>query len=149
LSFTVDSNVLVYAVDSGADHKHDRAIEILIAGRDSGLLLTAQAIAEFLNVIRRKYPRFLDQAREEAARWALIYPVLPTSISLVLAAERLAAAHRLQLWDSLIWQIARAGGASFLISEDMHDGLSVEGMTVINPFNPDNDAPLNALLSNQ
>ena len=87
MSFTVDSNVLVYAVDSGAGDKQALARHILIAGRDAGLMLTAQAIAEFLNVIRRKFPEYQRQAREEAERWAVIYPVLTTTIAHVLAAE--------------------------------------------------------------
>lgn len=146
MSFTLDSNVLVYALDGSAGIRHEHAREILVAGRDADLLLTAQAVAETLNVIRRKYPSFLQESRREVERWGTIYPVLPTGLGHVLAAERFAAIHRLQLWDCVIWQVARSAGADFFISEDLQDGLSLDGMTVIDPFDSANEAPLQALL---
>lgn len=36
---------------------------------------------------------------------------------------------------------------TILISEDMQDGLSIDGLTVVNPFNPANSALIDALLT--
>jgi len=37
-------------------------------------------------------------------------------------------AHDLQVWDAVIWSAARAAGASIFLSEDLHDGLAIDGM---------------------
>jgi predicted nucleic acid-binding protein len=146
LTFTVDSNVLVYAVDRDSADKNDTSRRILKLGRDAGLVLTAQAIAEFLNVIRRKFPAALAQAQDEAKRWAQLFPVLPTRIEDVFSGTRMALAHKLQLWDSVIWQVARAGGASLFLTEDLQDGFTLEGVTVLDPFNASNRERLQELL---
>ena len=58
-----------------------------------------------------------------------------------------ARRHSLQYWDSVIWQVASAAGATALISEDMQDGLVLDGMMVINPFNAANDELVSLLLA--
>ena len=34
-----------------------------------------------------------------------------------------------------------------LLSEDMHDGLDLDGLTILNPFNPANTARIEAALA--
>ena len=58
-----------------------------------------------------------------------------------------ASRHQLQTWDAIIWQASTCAQADYLISEDMHDGLSIEGLTVVDPFNPSNAALIDALLA--
>jgi predicted nucleic acid-binding protein len=145
--FTIDSNILVYAIDANAPEKHRTAQDILARAPFADAVLTAQALAEFLAVIRRKYPEYLREATAQAGRWAEQFPVLPTDWENVANAARLSAAHDLQLWDCLIWNVAQAAGASIFISEDLQDGLTLEGMTVLDPFPPGNAALLGALLT--
>jgi predicted nucleic acid-binding protein len=37
-------------------------------------------------------------------------------------------------WDALIIDAAIAGGATTLYSEDLQDGLEIDGLTIRNPF---------------
>ena len=46
----------------------------------------------------------------------------------------------------MIWTAAREAGATVFLSEDLQDGLAIEGMRVINPFNQTNSAAVAALL---
>lgn len=138
MRFTIDSNILVYAIDVATPHKHDLARDLLLNAATSDAVLTVQALAEFLAVIRRKYPQHIDSACAQADRWSSLFPPLPTSWEHVSAAARFSRRHGLQLWDCIIWQTARLAGASVFLSEDMQDGLSVEGMTVVNPLLPAN-----------
>lgn len=134
MRFTVDSNILVYAVDKGTAEKHRIASDIMIRAMLHDTVLTAQALAEFLNVVRRKDPAQFGAARSQAERWALLFPVAGTSWDIIAAAASFAERHRLQLWDSVIWHSARSMHATMILSEDMQDGLSLDGMTVLNPF---------------
>ena len=54
MRFTLDANVLVYAVDSNADHRHDEAAELVRDAARSDCVLTLQALGEFVNAATRR-----------------------------------------------------------------------------------------------
>ncbi len=147
MTLTLDSNVLVYALDTREPEKRRIASDILLRSMTLDVVLTAQAIGEFLVVVRRKNPSIFPMAFAEAERWATIFPIAPTTWEHIAEAAALAERHRIQFWDCVIWQVARANGASILVSEDFQDGLSLEGMTVLDPFAPGNAAALESLLT--
>jgi predicted nucleic acid-binding protein len=144
---TVDSNVLIYAIDRRAEEKSILAADLMarLMGRPN-VMLTAQALGEFVNVVRRKRPEQLEEAIEQASEWSILFDVIPTSSDHILSAFRFAERYRLQFWDAVIWQVARSAGADHLLSEDMQDGLALEGMTVIDPFAPGNAGKVAELL---
>jgi len=146
LRFTLDTNVLVYAVDTGSPEKRRIAREIMARAMGLDAVLTVQVLAEFLNVVRRTNPASFPAARAQAERWATVFPVSSTSWEHVAKAAELAERHQLQFWDCLIWQSARALQASIFLSEDMQDGFSMDGMTVLDPFAPANAKRLAVLL---
>jgi predicted nucleic acid-binding protein len=49
---------------------------------------------------------------------------------------------KLQYFDALIIAVASRAGARILLSEDMHDGLVVDGLRVVNPFVAGNETLL-------
>lgn len=147
MRFTLDSNVLVYAIDAGAGERHAFAAEILARAMTSDAILTTQAIGEFLSVARRKNPSAFPSAQGEAARWATLFPIVPTACDHVIEAAAMAERFKLQFWDCVIWQAARSHGASVFVTEDLRDGFSTGGMTVLDPFNQKNEAALAALLA--
>jgi predicted nucleic acid-binding protein len=51
----------------------------------------------------------------------------------------LADRKMLQYFDALIITVAARAGATMLLSEDMQDGLEVDGLLVVNPFVAGND----------
>lgn len=147
MKITIDSNILIYALDRTESVKNPQAVELMIqAGRRDNIVLTAQAIGEFINVIRRKRRDRLHEAMSRMAEWAEVFTILPTTTEDLQRAIAFAETHALQFWDALIWQVARADGVKWLLSEDMQDGLSINGMTVIDPFNAANRAKLAMLL---
>jgi predicted nucleic acid-binding protein len=144
--FTLDSNILVYSLAEGSPHKREIAQDILLRALAADTFLTTQALGEFLNVIRRKYPHFIDQAINQARRWAQLFQMAETSTNHLLEGAEFARRYRLQLWDSILWRVAHSMGASVLLTEDLQDGLSIDGMTVIDPFRPENEIRLGRLL---
>ena len=52
--YTLDSNILVYAVDLDAPGKRDRAQDILITATKEDAWLTLQALSEFFHAVTRK-----------------------------------------------------------------------------------------------
>ncbi|MGF1549329.1 MAG: PIN domain-containing protein [Sphingomonadaceae bacterium] len=147
MRFTFDSNLLVYAVDARTPDKHEIALGLLRRAPHFDAALTAQALGEFLAVIGRKYPPYYEEARIQAGRWARIFPVHDTAARHIPEAAELARRHRLQYWDSLIWTVAAAAATEIFLTEDLQDGLHIDGMTAVDPFAPENKDRLRALLS--
>lgn len=147
MRFAIDSNVLVYAFIRDDLRKHEIASEIMVRAMLLDAVLAAQTVAEFLNVVRRKHAQLFSEACAQARRWHTTFDVLDTSSEHVLNGAEFAARHRLQLWDSIIWHVARSAHAVLFLTEDLQDHLAVDGMRVLNPFEPANEAELKALLS--
>lgn len=62
------------------------------------------------------------------------------------SALQLATEHRLQIYDAIILASAVQAGADILLSEDMQHGFTWRGVAVVNPFAPEPDPRIAALL---
>ena len=63
------------------------------------------------------------------------YAVTAMDPSTLLTASELREKYSLSFWDSMIVASALHAGCEILYTEDMQDGLEVEGqLTVVNPF---------------
>jgi predicted nucleic acid-binding protein len=65
----------------------------------------------------------------------------------LIQATNTAKQCQLQFFDALIIVVARSAGAIVLLSEDMHAGLEVEGLRVVNPFLTANEEILSLMLA--
>ncbi len=144
----IDTNILIYAfITDDDDPRHPVATNLMIRAAFADAVLPAQILGEFANVIRRRFAHYATDAADQIAGWSETFLVIPTTEVEVERGARLAHRHQLQSWDAVIWQAVKTGGADYLISEDMQDGLSIDGLTVVNPFNPANSALIDALLT--
>lgn len=129
----IDTNVLVYLA-SADPAKADAARALLTR---PGAVVSVQVLNELANVLRRKlafdWPdthAFLEAVRALAA-------VQPLDEATHRAGLRLAERHRLALYDAFICAAALQAGCERLWSEDMQDGLVIDGgLTIQNPFKP-------------
>ncbi len=49
----------------------------------------------------------------------------------------------MSIWDALIWAAAKMNGIPYVLTEDARHGRVLEGVTYVNPFDPEFDlAPL-------
>ena len=143
---SLDTNILVYAVDTTHQPRHDRASDLIVQAAQTDSVLTQQVIGEFLNVSRKFTAKLHPFLRETAERYTRTFPVAQTLPAFLLPAFDRAARFKLQYWDALIVTVCIANGVTHLFSEDLQDGQKIEGLTVINPFLPANQATLDALL---
>jgi predicted nucleic acid-binding protein len=143
----LDTNVLAYVEGVNGEGRQQSAIALVQALEKSATLVPAQALGELYNVLVRKSGWAGDQARAAILTWRDAFSLAPTTEAAIIAATDLAAGHRLGIWDSLMVAIAAEGGCRLLLSEDMHDGFSWRGVTVVNPFGETRHPLLDALLS--
>lgn len=126
----VDTNVLIYAF---ADDPRSGAAEALLA---KGCATSVQALNEFANVGRRKLLMDWREVREalDAIR-SLVKPIAPLDLETHLAGVELAERYRLSVYDALMLAAALRLQCGVFWSEDMQDGLVVDGrLTIRNPF---------------
>ena len=143
----IDTNILVYAFIRDEDRRHKIASDLMIRAAVVDAIVPAQVLGEFSNVIRRKFPHYIEAAAEQVSLLSATFVIVPTTDLEVRRGVRWAIRHQLQTWDSIIWQASALAGADYLFSEDMQDGLSIDGLTVIDPFNPANTVLIDLLLT--
>jgi predicted nucleic acid-binding protein len=134
--YFVDTNILIYAHDTTAGVKHERAkalVEELWNNR-SGVVST-QVLQELCVNLQRKVARPLSpqETREIAADYLTWHVVVNDGQSL-LAALDLQGRHQLSFWDALVIHAAQAAGVATLYSEDLSNGQRFGGVRVLNPM---------------
>ncbi len=125
-----DTNVLIYTV-SGDAAKADCA-EAAVA---DGGWISVQVMNEAAHVLRRKYRREWDDIHLFLERISSILETAPLDIETHRLGLNIAEAHKTGIYDSMIVAAALLSGCDTLYSEDMHDGLIIDGrLTIVNPF---------------
>lgn len=144
--FSLDTNILVYAVDRDAGERHERSRELMGQAAQRDCVLTVQALAEFFHATTRK--NLLEPARASAfvRDWRHVFHVTAADDSALVDAMDAVEEHRLSFWDAMLWATARQTGCAAIISEDMQDGRRLSGVEFINPFAADAPSRLAALL---
>lgn len=125
----LDTNVILYLL-SEDDEKADRAEEIVAQGG----VVSVQVLNEFASVATRKLGMRIAEAREVLAVVRSLCEVVPLQEDTHDAGLQIAERHRLSIYDAMIVSAARLAGCKVILSEDMQDGLLLEGMRVRDPF---------------
>ncbi|MDN2580044.1 PIN domain-containing protein [Aquibium sp. ELW1220] len=126
----LDTNVIVYSFSQG--DKADMAEALLGRGCSTSLL----ALNEFANVARRKLDMDWREIRDGLAAVRLLCgTILPIDLAIHETALDLAERYRLNVFDALMLASALSGGCTTFWTEDLHDGLLIEGSLLVkNPF---------------
>ena len=129
-----DTNVLVYADDTSAPEKQDRAIGLFTEHLRRGTaVVSLQVLQEYFVAATRKLkltPQMAQRKVEILAR-SRVVRFDPTD---VIAAIELHRLTHVSFWDALIVHAARSAGATVLYSEDLQTGAVLGGVPVVNPF---------------
>jgi predicted nucleic acid-binding protein len=134
VKFALDTNVLAYAAGVDDATRQRRANAIIAAIGAADLVLPSQVAGELYNVLTRKDRHSRQDAVEIVQEWIDLLTLTVHSPMTFATAIRLAADHKLQMWDSIIVCVAAEAGCRFLLSEDFQDGVTYRGVTIANPF---------------
>ena len=132
--FTLDTNLLVYAIDSLAGNWHQLSREIIEHAVRLDCQLTLQAIFEFYAVVTRKGIVPPPDAAAQASDWLDLFPCAAASESAVRTALADAAAGRASYRDALLVATASEAGCVAILTEDLADGAVLGGVRIYNPF---------------
>jgi predicted nucleic acid-binding protein len=126
----LDSNVLLYAFTT--DRRAERAQELLARG----CIISVQGLNEFTSVARRNLGMTWAEVGEAlTAIRTLCRAIPPIDIDTHTEALRVAERYGCAIFDALVVAAALRADCRILWSEDMHDGLVVDGrLRIANPF---------------
>ena len=130
-----DTNILIYAADTSPEERRRRAraAEVL---KEEELSLSIQVLQEFYHQATRPRGR-LGMTHEQALAFLeplMELPTQPITQEVFRTAAEIADRHGVSYWDAAILAAAKMLGCEAVYSEDLSEGQSYNGVTVINPF---------------
>lgn len=128
LSF-LDSNIILYLLSADAV-KADKA-EAIIAG---GGVISVQVLNEVTSVCRRKLKMPWGDIEAVLAAVKSACAIIPLTITTHETAMKIAQRYDISFYDANICAAAILSGSKILVSEDMQDGMSIDGVIIQNPF---------------
>lgn len=134
----IDTNILVYQLDTQDARKHVIAEQLIKAGlKNRSACISFQVVQECLNTALRKAKIKLDHAQAKLWLETVLTPLYRVSSSLPLYHRALGLQQRYQFsfYDSLIVAAALESGCTRLLSEDLQHGQVIEKtLRIENPF---------------
>lgn len=142
MRYFVDTNVFVYRRHSEAGAKQVRAAAVVARlWRNGDGRTSLQVLQEYYNVATRKLLLPEKEIRLSVKRLFAWKPVTPDARTFD-RAWTIEDRHRLSFWDALVVAAAQTADCTHLLTEDLQDGQTLDGLVVMNPFSlPDTDLP--------
>jgi predicted nucleic acid-binding protein len=128
----LDTNVLVHAL-VGDPPLAQRSLALLEAGGT----VSVQVLNEYANTLRRKFSASWRQVAQASERMRELCAVVPVTEEVHARGLALAERYMLSTYDGMIVAAAQLAGCTVLYSEDMHDGLVIDRLTIRNPYASD------------
>ncbi len=134
--FSLDANVLFYAIDANHPKRHRRAAEVVERAVEHDCVVALQAYAEFFAAATRKGRITIEEAGAQIDDWQTLFTTVYPAPGTLQQAIGAVARHHLSFWDAMLWSALRSAGVTVLLSEDLQDGRELGGVRFRNPFTP-------------
>lgn len=125
----LDTNVLLYLV-SGETDKADRSDALVKAGA----VISVQVLNEFTRAGVRKFSMPFADVRSILHAVRMTCRAVPVTVEVHDKAFSLAERYQFHIYDANIVAAALLAGCTTLYSEDMNDGMVIDGLTIRNPY---------------
>ena len=132
--YSLDTNLLVYAVDQDAGERHRRALELVDQAVDRDCLLAQQVLAEFFYTATRKGKMPPTEAAAQVEDWQQLFPIITPRSDALSQAIAAVTEHNLAFWDAMLWATLRPADVTTLLSEDFQHERTLGGMRFHNPL---------------
>jgi predicted nucleic acid-binding protein len=134
---TIDTNILIYAIDEKNPGKQDAALLLVDALRQVQAPLCLQVVGEFFHVGVRKFRIPAKEMAIHARELLTFHRAFSGTVASTERAIDLAASGAFSIWDANLVSAAEAVGCTHILTEDMGDGQMVGRLEIVNPFSGD------------
>lgn len=131
----VDTNILIYAMDPDDPERRRTAADVIRKGfADKRLVISPQVLNECYRVLVHK--RKLVPAAEARGYLRAFLPLCtaPLDVDTHRIAYAIEDRHRLAWWDCVILASGLQAGCRYFVTQDMHDGQTIESIMIVDPF---------------
>jgi predicted nucleic acid-binding protein len=135
----LDTNILAYAEGVNGEARQQAALDIVSKLPRASSFIPVQVLGELFQVLVGKSHLSPKVVQTRLASWQLSFPLIETSTSVLSSATELAVQHRFRIWDAVILAASAEAECRLLLSEDLQDGFTWRGVTVVNPFKGKNE----------
>jgi predicted nucleic acid-binding protein len=125
----LDTNILIYAFSD--DEAKARTSTALL---ENGGIISVQVLNEFASASRGKHKQPWPQVQSALTTIRSLVSVVPLTTDTHVFGLYVAERYQLSVYDSMIVAAALLAGCTTLYSEDMHHGLVIDGLKIVNPF---------------
>lgn len=146
MKVALDTNILAYIEGVNGASRKASAAQMVARLPAGSTYLPVQVLGELFRVLVRKAKYTAAGARAAVGNFLDIFPLIETSPSVLTAAADLSVDHGLDIWDAIIFAAAASAGCRLLLSEDLQEGFTWNGVTVANPFSAKRHELLEELL---
>lgn len=132
----VDTNVIVYARDT-RDSTKQRLAESWLdhLWRERLGRTSIQVLSEYyVSVTRKLDPGLAPEDAWDDVSALMAWNPRPIDRPVLERGRAIEARYRLSWWDSMVVAAAQLEGCAVLLTEDLQDGASFDGVTVRSPF---------------
>lgn len=131
----IDTNVFLYSISDQKDEqqKAKQARELLLTQNWGWFVQVAGEFYVTATSVKRPFQLTPAQAAEFIKTW-LEFPTASVGPSTVMRALEIQQRFQLSYWDAAIVAAAQELGSRTLFTEDLSNGQSYDGITVVNPF---------------
>ena len=131
----LDTNIIIYRLESDDLKKYKRAEELVQSGLLEGrCCISQQVLQEALNVAIKKLNFSFEDAERLLDKTLLPLCKVTPVASLYHRSLNIRSRYRYSFYDSLIIAAALEAGCKRLYSEDMQHGQRIEKLIIKNPF---------------
>jgi predicted nucleic acid-binding protein len=125
----LDSNIILYLL-SADTRKADTAQSLI----SEAPCISVQVLNEVTSVCLRKLKMNWSEIHDLLAVVKTTCQIEPLTAATHAQAVQIAQTHQISFYDAHILAAAKAAGASILMTEDMHNGQTLLGLQIQNPF---------------
>lgn len=133
--YTLDANVLFYAIDKEAGQKHRVAFSLVQAATSQPrCVLCVQALAETYNAIVKRRPAVVQRAGALLTQAQDFINIVGSTQEDFLEAMGVHEERPVHFWDMMLLATAKRVGCTTILTEDVQDRPSMGGVRYLNPF---------------
>ncbi len=137
--YSLDANIIFYALDAGAGERHRIAMSVWAGMRHGPCMLAVQTLCETYWAVHRKRPQQIEPARRLLTLASERIPIVAAQASDFMDTITVQAGRPVHFWDALLASTLRRNGCKVLLTEDVQDRTRDNGLQYVNPFAMDKD----------
>jgi predicted nucleic acid-binding protein len=132
--YTLDTNILIYAIDSSQGAKHKLAAKLVLHAAAQRQPLMLQSLNEMSAVILRKRMIAASRITTLLRYYEQSFEIISSQPEDLYAAINAQQTHNLAFFDAMLWATSKRAGCRILLTEDFQDGRTLEDVRFLNPF---------------